>query len=70
MNFEKKELSFTQIILVSFFLGIFGIDRLLLGYKNWWIKGITLGGCSLWALIDLINIVTLKMKRADGSEIE
>jgi hypothetical protein len=70
MNTDKKKVEFTQIVLVSFFLGIFGIDRLLLGYKNWWIKGITLGGCSVWALIDLINIVTLKMKMADGSEIK
>ena len=70
MSLSKKELTFTQIVLISFFLGIFGIDRLFLGYKNWWLKGITLGGCSVWALIDLLNIVTLKMKKADGCEIK
>ncbi len=70
MSTEKKKIKLTHIILISFFLGIFGIDRYLLGYKNWWIKGITLGGGSIWALIDLINILTFKLKMADGSDFE
>ena len=70
MSTEKKKVKFVNIILISFFLGIFGIDRFLLGYKNWWIKAITLGGLSVWALIDLINFLTLKLKMADGSDFE
>jgi len=70
MSTDNKGVKFSHIILISFFLGIFGIDRLLMGYKNWWIKAITLGGGCVWALIDLINILTLKLKMADGSEFK
>jgi hypothetical protein len=70
MSIENKGIKFTYIVLISFFLGILGIDRLLMGYKNWWIKAITLGGLSIWALIDLINIVTFKLKMADGSDFK
>ncbi len=69
MNAPKK-IKFTHLVLISFFLGIFGIDRLILGYKNWWIKAITLGGCSVWALLDLISIVTFKMKMGDGTDLK
>ena len=67
---QKKKIKFVYIILISFFLGFLGVDRYLMGYKNWWIKAITLGGGTIWALLDLINILTLKLKMADGSEFE
>jgi hypothetical protein len=65
-----KKLSFTKILLVSFFLGFLGVDRYLLGYKNWWLKTITLGGFMLWALWDLVGIATMRLKMADGSDLE
>lgn len=65
-----KKVKFLHIILISFFLGFLGVDRYLMGYKNWWIKTITLGGGTVWALIDLINLITLKLKMADGSDFE
>ena len=66
---EKQLQSKTTMILVSLFLGGLGIDRFMMGYSNWWLKLITLGGCGIWALIDLIRIITGSMKMADGREL-
>jgi TM2 domain-containing membrane protein YozV len=57
------------MILVCFFLGGFGIHRLMMGYSNWWLMLITLGGCGIWTLIDLIKIATGSMKMADGRDL-
>jgi len=65
---EKK--SQVVALLLCFFLGTLGIHRLYLGYSNWWLQLITLGGCGIWALIDLIRIITGDMKPADGSEYD
>jgi TM2 domain-containing membrane protein YozV len=54
------------MIIVALFLGAFGIHRYMMGYSNWWLMLITLGGCGVWALIDLIMIITGKMGMADG----
>ena len=54
-------------LLISFFVGWFGIDRFYLGYTGLGIlKLITLGGCGVWYLIDLILIVTGKLDDATG----
>lgn len=60
----------TTMILVCFFIGGLGIHRLMMGYSNWWLMLITCGGCGIWAIIDLIQIITGKMKMADGRELE
>jgi len=57
------------MIIISLFLGGLGIDRLMMGYSNWWLKLITLGGCGIWSLIDLIKIITGSMKMADGRDL-
>jgi TM2 domain-containing membrane protein YozV len=58
-------------LLLSIFLGGLGIDRFYLGYIGLGIlKLITLGGCGIWALIDIILIATGKMKDAQGNELE
>lgn len=54
-------------LLLCFFLGTLGIHRLYLGYSNWWLQLITLGGCGIWSLIDLIRIIVGDMGPADGS---
>lgn len=54
-------------VLISFFVGVLGIDRFYLGYTGLGIlKLITFGGCGLWALIDLILIVMGRMTDANG----
>lgn len=57
------------MILVCLFIGSLGIHRLMMGYSNWWLMLITLGGCGIWTLIDLIQIATGSMKMADGREL-
>ena len=63
---EKPVQSKVTMIIVSLFLGGFGIHRLMMGYSNWWLMLITLGGCGIWALIDFIKILTGNMTMADG----
>ncbi|MCK9256017.1 MAG: NINE protein [Bacteroidales bacterium] len=33
--------------LICWFAGALGIHRLLMGYKNWWLMLITVGGCGI-----------------------
>lgn len=56
--------------LICWFAGSLGIHRLMMGYSNWWLMLITLGGCGIWTLIDLIQILTGKMGMADGRPLE
>ncbi len=59
--------SFTTALLLSFFLGGFGVDRFYLGYTGLGVgKLLTLGGCGIWALIDFIMIAMRKVPSADG----
>lgn len=61
--------SWVTSLLISFFLGVFGIDRLYLGYKNWWLKLITLGGLGFWALYDFVMILINKMPDGSGQAL-
>jgi TM2 domain-containing membrane protein YozV len=69
MGEQNPAQSKSTMILISFFLGGLGIHRLMMGYSNWWLMLITLGGCGIWALIDFIKIVTGNMTMADGRDL-
>lgn len=56
--------------LVAWLGGWLGIHRYLMGYSNWWLMTITLGGCGFWSLYDLIMILIDKMPMADGRPLE
>jgi TM2 domain-containing membrane protein YozV len=66
---EKQVQSKTAMILMSFFLGHLGVHRYMMGYSNWWLQLITLGGLGIWTLVDFIRIITGDMKMADGREL-
>lgn len=58
-------------LLLSLFLGTLGIDRFYLGYTGLGIlKLLTIGGCGIWHLIDLILIAVNSLKDADGMPLK
>ena len=58
-------------LLLCIFVGIIGIHRFYLGYIGIGIiQIITLGGCGIWALIDLIMIITGDLKPKGGDDYE
>ncbi len=66
----KEPQSKIMMALICWFVGCFGIHRLMMGYSNWWIQLITLGGCGIWTIYDLIMILTDKRPMADGTPLK
>lgn len=63
--FSDKQ--YMTALLLSIFLGTLGIDRFYLGDTGAGIgKLLTLGGCGIWAIIDIVNIATHKVSDSDG----
>src|SRR6476661_3797947 len=64
---QVSDKSWTTALVLSILLGGLGVDRFYLGYtKLGVIKLITLGGCGIWSIIDIINIATGKLPDAEG----
>ena len=67
-HIQRKD--FLVALLLSIFLGGFGVDRFYLGYIGLGIlKLLTFGGCGVWSLIDLILIATRKLPDAKGNPL-
>ena len=59
--------SFITALLLSFFFGVFGVDRFYLGHIGVGLgKLFTFGGLGIWALIDFILIATKTVKDSQG----
>jgi TM2 domain-containing membrane protein YozV len=64
---QVSDKTFTTTLILSILLGGLGVDRFYLGYTKLGIlKLITLGGCGIWSIIDIVNIATGKLGDAQG----
>tara|TARA_B100000809_G_C14630286_1_gene348280 strand:+ start:155 stop:385 length:231 start_codon:yes stop_codon:yes gene_type:complete len=60
----------TTAILLCLFLGGIGVHRFYLGYTLFGvIQLLTLGGLGIWALIDLVRIITGGIKDSEGKDL-
>ena len=68
MNSDKDWMT---TLLLAFFLGGLGVDHFYTGKTMTGIlKLITLGGCTIWALVDIIMIITESYKDGNGLVIK
>jgi TM2 domain-containing membrane protein YozV len=67
----KSDKDWLVTLLLSLFLGSLGVHRFYVGKIGTGIlQLITLGGCGIWTLIDLIMILTGSFKDKDGNVIQ
>jgi hypothetical protein len=68
---QPSNKSFLVTWLLSLFLGVFGVDRFYLGKVGTGIlKLITIGGLGIWALVDLILVLSNKTRDKQGLPLE
>ena len=67
----KSDKEWLVTLLLSLFIGTLGVHRFYVGKIGTGIlQLITLGGCGIWTLIDIIMIATGNFKDKDGYEIK
>lgn len=67
----KSEKEWLVTLLLSIFVGTLGVHRFYVGKIGTGIlQLITLGGCGIWTLIDIIMIITGKFEDKDGNIIQ
>jgi TM2 domain-containing membrane protein YozV len=64
---EQQQRECLTTLFLCIFLGTLGVHRFYTGYtKEGVIQLLTCGGCVVWAVMDLINIITNKYVDAQG----
>ena len=70
MEEQTSDKDWTTLLILSVLLGGLGVDRFYAGHIGLGVlKLLTLGGCGIWALIDIILVATGKFSDADGLPI-
>ena len=70
MEGQTSDKDWTTLLILSLLLGWLGVDRFYAGHIGLGVlKLLTLGGCGIWALIDIIMVATGKFTDADGLPI-
>ena len=70
MEEQTSDKDWTTLLILSILLGGLGVDRFYAGHIGLGVlKLLTLGGCGIWALIDIIMVATGKFTDADGLPI-
>ena len=69
-NGTKSDKDWTMMLIVSIFLGNLGIHRFIAGKAGSGVAMLlTLGGCGIWTIIDIISIATGKFTDGQGKLI-
>ncbi len=67
---EQAQKDWLVTLLLSLFLGAFGVHRFYTGYIGIGVAQLlTCGGCGIWALIDFICICCNSYKDANGNSL-
>ena len=70
MEGQTSDKDWTTLLILSLLLGWLGVDRFYAGHIGLGVlKLLTVGGCGIWALIDIILVATGKFSDADGLPI-
>ncbi len=70
MTEGASDKDWTTLLLLSILLGSLGVDHFYTGKIGTGIlKLITLGGCYIWWIIDIVNVVSEKFVDSDGNVV-
>ena len=70
MEEQTSDKDWTTLLILSLLLGWLGVDRFYAGHIGLGVlKLLTLGGCGIWSLIDIILVAVGNFTDADGLPI-